>query len=63
MKMHSLHFPSNSSGSLAIHRAVQGRFGDSKSYGHRYERRKVREYLRQADGQNQLGATLDSFAR
>lgn len=49
MKIHSELRPHDSSASAAIHRAVQGRYETSKSYGNRYERRKVRQCLRRAE--------------
>jgi hypothetical protein len=32
-----------------VHKAIQGRSHGSKSESHRYERRRIREYLRHAD--------------
>ncbi len=49
MKLHIELSPNDSSASTAIHRAVQGRFEASKTHGHRYERRKVREFLRRPE--------------
>jgi hypothetical protein len=49
MKLHIELSPNDSPASTAIHRAVQARFEASKTYCHRYERRKVREFLRRPE--------------
>ena len=40
----------NDSSSQSTHRAIQTRFDSSKTYAHRYERRKIREVLRLTEG-------------
>ena len=49
MKTDSLKTSSGGASSKAFHRAVLGRAGNSPAQGHRYERRKIREYLRHPD--------------
>ncbi len=63
MKNYSELLPGNAATSLAMHRAVQGRFEVSKITSHRYERRRVREYLRHADREEEVIGAESSFAR
>ena len=52
----------NDSSSQSTHRAIQTRFDSSKTYAHRYERRKVREVLRWTGGSD-LSALVGDTAR
>jgi hypothetical protein len=56
MKIHITLHSGNSASAQAVHKAVQNRNFGRKSDTHRYERRKVREFLRhaQADADNTL---------
>jgi hypothetical protein len=46
MKLHALLNTVNAAASLATHKAIQTRGSAAKHAANRYERRKVREYLR-----------------
>ena len=57
MKVQNVLRPANAAASQAVHKTVQGWSHSAKVAGHRYERRKIREWLRQGGAEETVALT------
>ena len=63
MRIHSTLHYGDSASAQVVHKVVQSQVHGSKVGAHRYERRKVRECLRQAEAEQDLGLAAVEDAR
>jgi hypothetical protein len=61
MKIHALSNLGNSAASQTVHKEIQNRSSGAKHETHRYERRKVREYLRHNGESEEASLRLERF--
>ena len=63
MRIHPSRDYGDGASAQVVHKAVQSQVHGSKVGAHRYERRKVRECLRQAEAEQDLGLAAIDHAR
>jgi hypothetical protein len=61
MKLHALQNSESTAAAQATHKAIQSRSSNTKHTTHRYERRKVREYLRHSVDSDEESQRFERF--